>query len=320
MSDIIPINTAELVVIDNQPLDQNPAAIYLAGLKPTGRRTMHQVLNVVANLLEAPDVFSCPWAELRFQHVAAIRGKLEETYKPATVNKALAAIRGVLRAAWLSGQMSAEDYHRAAAVKSVRGSTLPAGRALTPGEIAALMAACEKDTTPAGARDAAFIAVGYGCGLRRDELAGLLLADYTPDTGELVIRGKGSKERLAWLENGTARAMADWLDVRGLEDGALFVAIDKGGNLDTSKGMNSQAIYNMTQKRGKAAGVAHFSPHDLRRSFVSDLLDAGADIATVAKMAGHASVNTTARYDRRPEEAKRKAAGLLHVPYHGRQK
>jgi site-specific recombinase XerD len=74
----------------------------------------------------------------------------------------------------------------------------------------------------------------------------------------------------------------------------------------------------MLQKRAHEARVKSFSPHDLRRTFVSDLLDAGADIATVAKMAGHASVNTTARYDRRPEDAKRKASGLLHVPYRGR--
>jgi len=79
--------------------------------------------------------------------------------------------------------------------------------------------------------------------------------------------------------------------------------------------LTSQAIYNMLRKRAEEAGVKSFSPHDLRRSFISHLLDKGADIATISKMAGHANVQTTARYDRRPEEAKRKAAELLHVPY-----
>ena len=79
--------------------------------------------------------------------------------------------------------------------------------------------------------------------------------------------------------------------------------------------MFSQAIYNMLFKRSRKQAFTASSPHDMRRTFISHLLDAGADISTVSKMAGHANIQTTARYDRRPEEAKRKAAELLHVPY-----
>lgn len=301
--------------------DHNPAAMYLIGLSETGRYTMAQALNATAKLLSngSATAESFPWHELRFQHVTALRAKLESAgYKPATINKFLAAVRGTIRAAWQDSQISAEDYQKAVSVKSVRSSELPAGRELQSGELSALLEACEADTSTAGARDAAIIGMMYSCGLRRDEVIKLELSDYESDTGKMIVNGKGKKERVAWLTGGAARALADWLNIRGDNPGGLFIPINKSGRITSFERMTSKAIYNMLIKRANEASVKHFSPHDLRRTFVSDLLDNGADIVTVSKMAGHANVATTARYDRRPEEAKKKAAGLLHVPYRGR--
>jgi integrase len=112
------------------------------------------------------------------------------------------------------------------------------------------------------------------------------------------------------------QALRDWLAVRGDAPGALFTRIGKGGKL-THEGLTAQAVYYVFDERAEAAGVAAFSPHDMRRTFAGDMLDAGVDIATVQKLMGHSNVSTTAGYDRRGERAKKDAAKRLHFPYQG---
>jgi site-specific recombinase XerD len=296
-------------------MSENPAAVYLASLAPGSRRTMAGALDTIASLAGGADALSLPWHLLRAAHTGAIRAKLAEQFSAATANKMLCALRGVLKAAWRLGLMNGDDYQRAVDVGAVKGQTLPRGRSLEHGELMALIAACKADESAAGRRDAALLAVLYGAGLRRSEAVALDLADYNAETGELRIRsGKGNKDRLAYATNGAKAALDAWLTVRGTEPGPLFVPINKGGRMGTDR-MSDQSIYDILQKRAEEAGLKHFSPHDLRRSFVSDLLDAGADASMVQRLAGHANVTTTLRYDRRPEHAKRKAAELLHVPF-----
>ena len=128
-----------LVLSSPQKLDQHPAAIYLAGLSTdTGRVSMKGTLEKIAAILTQgrATVAQVNWSKVRFQHATALRTRLlEEAYKPATVNKYLSALRGVLKASWQLGQMMAEDYHKAVSVKGVKGQALPAGRELSPGEL-----------------------------------------------------------------------------------------------------------------------------------------------------------------------------------------
>jgi site-specific recombinase XerD len=296
--------------------DQHPAAVYLASLSPGSRRTMRQALGVVATLV-APGstVETFPWAGLQFQHVAAVRSKLAESYSPATANKILAAIRGTLRAAFTLGQVDSETYTRAISVKSIRGERVVKGRAISQGELRAMFSECDINT-PAGARDAAILALGYGAGLRRHEVVHVDVGDYDAESGVLIVHGKGSKERRAFVTNGARAALEGWLGIRGAKAGALFLPVDKAGQVQMRR-MTDQSVYVILARLARKAGVPKFSPHDLRRSFIGDLLDAGADIVTVQALAAHANVTTTARYDRRGERTQRRAAELLHVPFGG---
>jgi integrase/recombinase XerD len=298
-------------------LGQNPAAFYLAKLEKGSRRPQKWALNIVAGILSggSVDSFNLDWSKVRYQDTAFVRGRLIDEYAAATVNRILSALRGTLEQAWLLGQMSEEDYHRAARLSGVVRESLPAGRELSAAEIHSLFQNCTNDLCPIATRDAAILAVMYAGGLRRDEVTKLEMADYDETNRKLIVHGKRSKERTAYLADGAVAALGEWMKVRGIGLGPLFLAVNRGGHITYGKPVTPQAIYLLLKSRAKRAGVKSFSPHDLRRTFVSDLLEAGVDIVTVSKMAGHSRVEVTARYDRRPEQAKQRAAMLLKVPY-----
>jgi len=297
------------------PERRNPALVYLSSLQPKGRRSMASSLESIAQLCGFT-LRTMPWHKLHYEHVQAIVTKLSETLAPATVNKGLAAIRGTMKAAWRLKLISAEDYARVHDVRLIKGSRLPTGRQLSEGEIFALFSTTSKDKSPAGIRDLAILALSYAAGLRRAEVASLDFDQLKEEEDFITIRliGKGNKERLVYLNNGARDALKAYLSIRGSDAGPLFYAGRKGGKLIEKQRMTDQAIYGVLLKRAKDANVDNVTPHDLRRTFVSNMLDIGIDLATVSALAGHANVQTTARYDRRGEESKKKAARALRVP------
>ena len=237
----------------------------------------------------------CQWGALRRHHIQAIIDMLSDADKaPATINTYLAALKGVALEAWAMKLMDTESYQHIRQVKSVRGSRLPKGRALTGHEIRALFRCCEKDHSSKGLRDAAILSVLLGCGLRRSEIVALNYEHIQFRDQAFIVRGKGNKERISYMP----------------QDGALFTRIRRFDDV-TDERITDQAIYYILETRQQESGIDKFAPHDLRRTFASAMLDNGEDIVTVKDAMGHASIMTTQRYDRRGDDRLRKAARHL---------
>jgi integrase len=308
---------------------EHPVTAYLNSLAPSSRRPQLSALDWIAR--RATHVYTAetmPWHQLRRPHVLRIRGLLEEHYRPATANRMLAALRGVLKECWQAQLMSIEDYQAAANIPAVRGEPEPRGRHLSAGELRALFQACSpasgdgrrQDSPARRRRDAAFLALAYSCGLRRSEVVAIDLGDLDLVNGELrVRRGKGRKPRQLTLPPSALPALKDWIRVRGSEPGPLFCPVLKSGRLQLEAGqlarLSPAAAWRICRERGLQAQIPVPAPHDLRRTWIGDLLNLGVDLTTVQKMAGHASASTTGRYDRRDREVQRRAAVLLVVPY-----
>lgn len=319
------IRRAEIVRADERQLEagQNPVVVYLARLADGSRRTARQALGRIAEIASSGRIVDperYEWQKLRYQHTGAIRAKLAGEYSIASVNKMLAILRGVIREAWRLGLMTSEECNRACDVENVKGETLQPGRALQSGEVRLMFESCAGDKKVVARRDAAMLAILYGAGLRRSEVVKLNVVDWVDAEGALKVRkGKGNKDRMVYLCAGACEALNAWLEARRAfiedrEDLPLLLAIRKGGRIEERR-LTTQAIMKALQTRALAAGVARFSPHDLRRTFISHLLENGADVFTVQKLAGHSDVRTTQKYDRRSEEAKKKAAALISVPF-----
>lgn len=312
---------------------RNPYLVYIAELEsPRSRRAMSACLHRLAAMIhtasgrepgESPGE-RFPWAELRAEHTAGLHGLIGRQrvdgpdgepvpWSPAYRNLHLSALRGVLRTAWRLGEMTTDDYQRAAAVRNFRGTRLPTGRSVHAAEFAALLRTCAADRSPAGARDAALLAVLYTTGARRAEVAALRRDNYDPGERSLRIVGKGDKQRLEYVHESAAALLGAWLALDDRPSGPLFKPVHRSGAIQ-HRPMTDAAVRNAVVKRRKQASLPPVTPHDFRRTFIGDLLDQGVDLATVQHLVGHASPVTTARYDRRPERRRRSAVDKLPFP------
>lgn len=286
-------------------------AIYLDSLAPTGRKSMKTLLHQCASILgHQKPIERFDWSTLTFEKVHLIRSAFTEAgYAVNSINLALAGLKGIAKTAFNLGKIDADTMLRINSVKSLKGNATRTGRRLSTTEITRLLASCQTIPCPAvRSRDRAILLVGIGAGLRCSEICSLNLSDIDFKNGILTVKeGKGRKHRQIYLAADIMQALNEWKQYRNDSSDALFSKIIKSGKVTGSRLSSSGLDYMLTSLQA-LSGVEKFTPHDLRRTFITQLLEKGVDINTVRQLAGHSDVSTTTRYDKRDIEWQKEAS------------
>jgi tyrosine recombinase XerC len=212
-------------------------------------------------------------------------------YVKASVARRLSELRSFGRF------LQREDIVHANPFRAVVSPKLPKRlpRAISVADTVALLGAPDI-TTPQGIRDRAILEVLYSGGLRVSELTGLNLSGFDPRRKELLVWGKGAKERIALLGQPAASALQAYIEggrpqlVRNTATDALFLN-RSGGRLTT------RSVMSLLKKYSRLAGLEkRVTPHTLRHTFATHLLDGGADLRSVQELLGHALLATTQVY------------------------
>ena len=283
----------------------NPLTLYLTRLAPSSQLTMRYVLQDAADRLGFEDINleDIDWHLLQPEHVIALVAALrEDGYAPNTSSLYVNAVRGVMNEAWRLNLISQEHLLRMRTVKAAPGTRLSQGRNLRRSLIREMMEVCAADPRPQGLRDAAVIGILYGSGMRKSESVNLDLAQINFEERSLRVIGKGNKERIVPLSEPTFVHLDAWCAVRGAEPGAVLAGFAPKGNLRLPlQPLTPEGVYKALKTLGSRCGVA-VSPHDARRTRITDLLLGGLDPLGTQRFAGHANLATTELYDLRPAQ------------------
>lgn len=290
--------------------------VYLQSLAPTGRKAMHSMLNTAARILQwKKPAKHCPWEQLTYQKVQLVRFRMTDGgYAINSINLLLCGLKSLAKTAFNLELMNADTLMRIQAVKQVKGTVLPRGRYLSQEDIKSMLKAAKSSFCQNRfKREAALILLGCGAGLRCSELKSLCIEDYDADEGVIHVKhAKGRKQRAVHLNKKAMTALNRWIRVINSPSGPLFRPIRKGGSI-TPKSLSSFGIAGILKELQIQSSIAPFSPHDMRRTFITRLLEQGYDLNIVRQLAGHSDISTTAAYDYREEDVFRRASQSLKL-------
>lgn len=236
----------------------------------------------------------------------------------ATVNRKLSVVRGLFERAIAEGWV---DRNPATRVRGLKADQESPTAGLTLREARDLLAGIEGQTLP-GIRDHCLLFLMLRTGLRRSEVAGIYLGDFSRRDGYkvLTVRGKGNKSRIVKIAPDVLRCCREWVEASGREwaaDEPLFVALRKsrdGHRVAGHAPLTVDGIWRIVLRRADEAGLsARITPHSLRHTFVTLALQGGAPLHKVQYAAGHADPRTTERYDRKRDNLDDNAADYVRI-------
>ena len=234
-----------------------------------------------------------------------MRSLHDQGLAPKSIARTLVAVRGFYKFLIQDGYLNLDPSVNIESPKS--GQSLP--RFLAPEEVERLLSTPDASTS-IGLRDKAMLEVLYATGLRVSELAGLAPGNINFDLGFVTVVGKGGKERAVPLGMTAIDWTRKYLSSRSKSGlfkitQALFVS-------DNGNPLTRQALWRTIVSLGEKAGIGHITPHLLRHSFATHLLENGADLRSVQMMLGHSDISTTQIYTHITNERLREIYKRFH--------
>jgi len=307
-----------MATLDALPADIEEYLTHLAIEKGRASNTLsayRRDLRRYVAFLDATPVFAASPEQVR----AFSQALHNEGLARPSVNRTLTAVRGMHR------YLFAENITTSDPTADIAAARLPKGlpKAISEADVERLIDAVD-GTSPLAVRDRALLETLYGTGMRISECVGLSLDDVDLDAALIRVTGKGNKQRLVPVGRLAQGALAAWFapagrtglvpDTWATRDAQVAVFLNhRGGRL------SRQGMWGVIRKYGQRVGIAdRLSPHVLRHSCATHMLDHGADIRTVQELLGHASISTTQLYTKVSTDLMVRAYAAAHPRAAGR--